>query len=100
MKNLTKKTIKTFKDLEFKIHPNHPYFETASTMSFDNGFGVSVVTGESAYSSESSPYEIAILHNDSLTYDTHITDDVIGHQTESDVTKVMGKVQKLEAIKK
>ena len=37
--------------------------------------------------------------NGDLTYDTPITDDVIGYLREQDVTEVMEKVQQLQYVK-
>ena len=87
--------MKTFKDLEFKIHPNHPLFDTQAEMHFENGYGVSVITGKSAYSNSINTYEVAILFEGQITYNTHITDDVIGYQDEDDVNDIMKKVQEL-----
>lgn len=44
---------------------------------FPNGYGASVVQASWAYGG----HELAVLHNDSICYDTPITDDVIGHLT-------------------
>jgi len=88
--------MKTFKDLEFKTHPNFGIgrFQEHARMSFKNNYGVSVIIG--GYGSSSKPYEVSILYNNNLTYNTHITDDVIGYLTESEVTKIMIQVQKLK----
>ena len=88
--------MKTFTDLKFETHPNESSgFDTQAKLNFDNKYGVSVVTGDSAYTDDSEPYEVAIMHNGSITYGTDLTDDVLGYQTESDVTEIMAKVQKL-----
>lgn len=68
---------------------------TTARMFFDNGFGVSVVSGHLFYCTEEAPYEVAVLkgteENFRLCYDTDITDDVIGYNTEDDVTEIMKK---------
>lgn len=86
--------MKTFKDLEFKINPKSPYFNTHATMKFNNGYGVIVINGHGAYCGKNT-YEVAVLYNDELTYDTHITNDALSCQTEQDVTKVMKQIQQL-----
>ena len=88
--------MKTFKDLIFENHPVQSHFNTQAEMNFKNDYGVSVITGEGAYSSDSEPYEVAIKYKGSLTYNTPITDDVIGYQTEDDVTEIMKQVQELK----
>ena len=86
--------MKTFEDLEFVGAPFHS--GSQAQLTFENGYGVSVISGDMAYSDEENPYEVAVLYNGSLCYNTHITDDVLGYQTEEQVTKVMRKVQELE----
>ena len=90
-----KQEYKTFKDLEFIPHPVLGEGGTRAHMKFDNGFGVSVITGEYAYSDEARPYEVAVLQGDNITYSTPITDDVIGHLNEGGVTEIMRQIQDL-----
>jgi hypothetical protein len=88
--------MRTFKDLEFKeeIITGKKTCSRAR-MSFENDYGISVIAGFGSYSSPSKPYEIAVLYKDEITYNTHITDDVIGHNTESLVTEFMKQIQQL-----
>jgi hypothetical protein len=66
-------------------------------MHFDNGYGVSVVSHSYSYGGRDGLYEIAVLDSDdNLTYDTPVTNDVIGYLTEEDVTDVMKQVQELK----
>ena len=89
--------MKTFKDLQFTKHPNYNGgFTTHATMQFPNNYGVSVITGYGAYGSDEMPYEVAILYNKSLTYNTPITDDVIGYCDEKKVTEIMKTAQLLK----
>jgi hypothetical protein len=85
--------MKTFKDLEFKEHGL--FNGIHARMHFENGYGVSVVKFPGSYGYDQDLWEVAILYKHSITYDTDITDDVLGYQTEQDVTNVMDKVQKL-----
>jgi hypothetical protein len=63
---------------------------------FDNGYGVSVVKHDYSYGGDKGLYELAVLNeNGDLTYDTPITEDVIGWLRPEDVTDVMIKVQQL-----
>jgi len=84
--------MKTFKDLEFNPHPIGS--GVCSEMNFDNGYGVSVIKFYGSYGFPDL-WEIAILKEGSLTYDTVITNDVLGNQTDEDVTGVMKRVQSL-----
>jgi hypothetical protein len=66
-------------------------------MHFDNGYGVSVVSHSHSYGGRDGLYEIAVLDSDDkLTYDTPVTNDVIGYLSEEDVTDVMKQVQELK----
>ena len=85
-----------FSDLDFKPHPAGVE-GTQAIMYFQNGFGVSVVSGRLFYTSEGGPYELAVLRkNGSIAYDTPITDDVLGHLNRNEVTEIMRQVQELE----
>ena len=83
----------TFKDLQFKPHSLFTVDAIQAIMEFDNGYGVSVIRGQYFYCNENT-YEVAILKDGDLCYD--ITDDVLGYQTEDQVTKIMKKLQTYE----
>ena len=86
--------MKQFNDLQFKKHSQKD--GVISRIIFDNGYGASVVKHEFSYGGKDGLYELAVLDKDgNLTYDTPITNDVIGYLREIDVTDVMEKIQKL-----
>ena len=86
--------MKQFKDLQFKKHPQLD--GVVIRITFDNGYGASVVKHEFSYGGKDGLYELAVLGNDGqITYDTPITNDVIGYLREQDVTDVMEKIQQL-----
>lgn len=64
-------------------------------MNFENGYGVSVLLGSMFYSNGIDTYEVGILKNGSLCYDTPITNDVIGYITADEVNEIMRKIQEL-----
>jgi hypothetical protein len=86
--------MKMFDDLSFKPHSNH-LGGVHSRMMFENGYGVSVVKTSFSYGGSEGLYELAVLYKDSITYNTPITDDVLGWLTEEDVSRVMGEIQSL-----
>ena len=86
--------MKTFKDLEFKPHPNGQGGIQA-TIDFDNGYGASVVLAPWSYGGTLGLYELAVLHDGEITYDTPITGDVMGYLTEDEVTELFKQIQKL-----
>ena len=87
------KTTKWFKDLEHNAHP--AWFGTQAVMDFKNWYSVSVIRNQYTYWGDKWLYELAIMKGDKLCYTTPITNDVLGHLTEEDVTKYMKQVQKL-----
>lgn len=96
--------MKTFEDLKF-ISRKEPFstIDSQALMFFDNGYGISVITGKGAYSDENNPYEAAVLKGNqfewNICYDTPITDDVIGYNTAKDITSIMKRIQELPIAK-
>lgn len=69
---------------------------THSVMMFDNGYGVSVIKTPFSYGGKMGLYELAVLDSgEDITYNTPVTNDVLGHLSEEEVTKYMIEVQKL-----
>lgn len=68
---------------------------------FENNFGASVIRHDSSYGGRDGLFELAVLTfaseaNDyELTYDTEITDDVLGHLTEEDVESLLKRIEKV-----
>lgn len=97
--------MKTFDDLKFEQRDEliDTYFssgnESQAVLFFKNGYGVSVLFGKAFYSNGVNNYELAVLKgeekNNSICYDTNITNDVLGYLSQQEVTKVMKKVQQL-----
>ena len=85
--------MKTFDDLKFKPHPVGNGVQ--ARMDFENDYGVSVVKFNGSYGYPHL-WEVAVMYKGYLTYSTDITDDVLGHQSDKDVTEVMRKVQSLK----
>ena len=90
--------MKTFKDLDFEEINEAPFMVgKKARMMFDNGFGVSVVSHTFSYGGKDGKYELAVLDsNGELTYETPITNDVMGYLDSNDVTRIMGDIQKLD----
>jgi hypothetical protein len=90
--------MKTFNDLEFIDHPmGAEYGGIISRISFDNGYGASIVKGPMSYGGDRGLYELSVLDsNGELKYDTPVTSDVEGYLSEEDVTKLLEQIQKLE----
>ena len=86
--------MKTFNDLDFQSMQFG--IGVIARINFDNGYGASVVKSMYSYGGNQDLYELAIIKDDAICYDTPITDDVIGYLTEDDVTKYLGQIQELK----
>ena len=62
---------------------------------FDNGYGASVIMGPYTYGGPKGLWELAVLENGSLCYDTHITNDVIGRLNEEEVNNYLNLIKEL-----
>jgi hypothetical protein len=69
---------------------------------FENGLGASVIQHEFSYGNELDLWEIAVLEFEeelySLTYETEVTDDVIGNLTLEQVEEVLNKIKNLKGV--
>ena len=63
--------------------------------SFPNGYGASVIRHRGSYGSSMGLWELAVLHNGVLCYETHITSDVLGHLTNEHVEQVLAEIEAL-----
>ena len=88
--------MKKFEDLEFEKLTDPFMSGVRSRMTFENGYGVSVVSHTYSYGGKDGLFEIAVLDKKGeLTYETPVTNDVIGFLKPEEVTEVMEHVQKL-----
>lgn len=66
---------------------------------FDNGYGASVIQNKYSYGGDVGLYELAVIEfeglNWDLTYETPITDDVIGRLTVDALVIVLEKIKAL-----
>ena len=62
---------------------------------FENGYGASVIKHFGSYGNEEDKWEIAVLKDDELCYDTPITHDTIGHLTDAEVDQYLTQIRKL-----
>lgn len=94
--------MKTFENLKFEQHSiansGIATFENArhAVEYFDNEYGISVLFGGCFYSNGIDTYEVVVLFNNQITYNTDITHDVMGYLSANEVTEVMEKIQLLK----
>ncbi len=88
--------MKKFEDLDFIKLDDGFMKGVKCRMMFENGFGVSVVSHTYSYGGKDGLFEVAVLDKDGdLTYNTPVTNDVIGYLNPDEVTDIMEEVQKL-----
>lgn len=86
---------KTFEDVDFNPHPLGNGVQ--GVIMFDNGYGASVVKTDYSYGGRLGLYELAVLDKDGhITYNTPITEDVIGHLEPEMVTEKLIQIQDLK----
>ena len=68
---------------------------------FENNYGASVVKHFGSYGHEDDLWELAVIKFDAetgkwdLTYDTEITDDVLGCQTDEEIRDLLKRIKEL-----
>ena len=87
--------MKTFKDLKFKQHPSADGI--ISRITFENGYGASVVRHEYSYGGKDGLYELAVLDTEGeIHYDNSVAEgDVHGYLNEEGVTVLLKRIQLL-----
>lgn len=86
---------KSFDDIDFKPHPLGNGIQ--GVVMFDNGYGASVVQTDYSYGGRLGLYELAVLDKDGhITYNTPITEDVIGYLDPEKVTEKLIQIQDLK----
>lgn len=81
----------SFSDLKFSPRSGG----VTSRISFPNGYSASVVCGPYTYGGPEGLYEVAVLHDGAIVYDTPVTSDVLGHLSQDDVTRILNEVASL-----
>lgn len=60
---------------------------------FSNGYAISVI--EDGYGTPDTPYEIAVMHGNTLVYDTGIASDVVGWLSGDEVNDYAARIAAL-----
>lgn len=61
----------------------------------DNGYSVSIVSNSFSYGGDRGLFEVAILYNNEITYDTPITKDVVGFLDFQGVADTLREIENL-----
>jgi hypothetical protein len=65
---------------------------------FDNGYGASVVCNSMTYGNETGLFEVAVLKDGRICYDTEIANDVIGWCDFAEVARLIERIKNLPKV--
>jgi hypothetical protein len=77
------------------MSPLSKFPDFRQTHLFDNGYGASVVRNAISYGGLMGMFEVAVLRDGEICYDTPITSDVIGFLKEADVKALLDRIRAL-----
>ena len=80
---------------EYLIERNNYMEGIQKVYQFPNGYGASVIKHRGSYGYKKGLWELAVLHEGELCYDTEITNDVIGHLNDPEVDNILGQIARL-----
>lgn len=83
--------------IDFKTLPSNPCNGGIQyKFKAENGYGASIVRHSFSYGNENGLWELAVIDKDGrISYDTPITDDVLGRLTEEEVNSTLVKISEL-----
>lgn len=80
---------------EYLIETNKHMDGIQKVYKFPNGYGASVIKHQGSYGYAQGLWELAVLFEGELCYDTEITSDVIGHLNDPEVDNLLGQIFRL-----
>ena len=92
---LSQNSIDRLKEISSKFESGYLYDGLHYTAEFPNNYGISIIKHFGSYGGPEDKFEIAVLKDGDLCYDTEITNDVIGHLSESEVIAYAMRIYKL-----
>ncbi len=60
---------------------------------FSNGYGASVIGGPFCYGDGVNTFELAVLKDEKIVYDTPLTDDVLAWQSEEEIERALKEIK-------
>ena len=95
---LSEDAIRAIAEIAISGKVNSSYEGYSYVLNFINGYGASIIKHDySRASSCDDRWELAVLKNNSICYDTDLTDDVICYLTEDDLVKEVINISNLDA---
>ena len=96
-------SLKTFDDLVFAEVTKSSMATLKASLRFENGYGVSVLTGDGSLSTDDKPYELAVLQyaengECKLIYPSVFNHDILSCLTSDEVSEYMRIIQVLPEL--
>ena len=66
-----------------------------SHIEFDNGYTASIISHDRSYGGDSGLFEVGVLYDGILVYDTPVTHDTVGLLDFADVADILKKIETL-----
>jgi hypothetical protein len=80
---------------QFIVEQNKHMDGVQKVYQFPNGYGASVIKHKGSYGYSEGLWELAVLHEGELCYNTEITNDVIGYLTDEDLDVILVSIKEL-----
>jgi hypothetical protein len=74
--------------------PGAPY--ERYSIDFPNGYGASIIRTPFSYGGPAGLWELAVMKNGAITYDTPVTTDVCGHKTDQEIAVLLNRIRNLK----
>ena len=85
-------------DLDTYMDPDYAWYD--KKISFDNGYGASIICKPFSYGGDEKLFEVAVTKFGEVCYDTDVTDDVCRQQNFEDVVEVLHMIHNLPPAEK
>lgn len=83
-------------DFEKYIETKRRFYDGWQVLySFENHYGASIIQHFGSHGSEEGEWELAVFCDGELCYDTHITNDTIGHLKEHELSPILEEIKEL-----
>lgn len=81
---------------KYLVSISNSYFGLRYEFLFKNGYGAYVVKNMFSYGNTRDLFQLAVLKDGNVCYETEITDDVIGYLTNRQVLRILKRIKELK----
>lgn len=89
------KKLRCYTYKKYLVSISNSYFGLRYVFKFKNGYGANVVKNMFSYGNTRDLFQLAVLKDDKICYETEITDDVIGYLTNRQVLRILERIKNL-----